>query len=487
MELYILDDLLRRETVIDQFESLIWTERFFTAGDCELVIQSTRGFRTLFQVDTVLAVNTSHRMMAIETVENKKDSDGQLNLHITCVSYETLLKNRVAKEGLTPLTNVSKGVTTVTVASPTVVAKSNHNLLTGDSVYLTTTGALPDGLVAGTTYFVIKVNSSTFRLALNADDAIAGVAINTTGTQSGVHTLWWVSNGKWRLTGTPGDIIRTIFQKICVNGIVNAGDIIPFFALDSTIPSGLFPADTILEPTEEYTVDVDIDTVYAIVTQMCEVYDLGFRIVRAPETPPYTEPELFFEVYAGSDRTTLQTDVPAVIFSPELDNLSETTELSSNAKEKNVAYVFGKNGAEIVYAEGYSAETVGLNRKVLMVKANDIDLAPGPELTAALQQKGKEELSKNRSLFAFDGKIPQFGSYRYMVDYNLGDLVEMRNGDGVTNNMRVTEQITIQDSEGERSYPTLATELLITPGSWLSWSANKVWDDFDAEVWADMT
>lgn len=72
---------------------------------------------------------------------------------------------------------------TVTIASPGVVTKDNHGLLTNDRMTLITTGTLPTGLVVDTFYYVIYINRYTFQLALTRD----GAAIVTSGTQSGVH------------------------------------------------------------------------------------------------------------------------------------------------------------------------------------------------------------------------------------------------------------------------------------------------------------
>jgi hypothetical protein len=57
-------------------------------------------------------------------------------------------------------------------------------------MFLTTTGTLPTGLTANTLYYVIFVSSSTFRLATTYANAIAGTAINTSVSQSGVHTAF---------------------------------------------------------------------------------------------------------------------------------------------------------------------------------------------------------------------------------------------------------------------------------------------------------
>lgn len=86
--------------------------------------------------------------------------------------------------------NDNLGTATVSIATPGVVTKAGHGLSNGSKVYFTTTGALPTGLLAGTVttnnYFVRNAGTDTFNLSLSADGAI----INTTGSQSGTHTLF---------------------------------------------------------------------------------------------------------------------------------------------------------------------------------------------------------------------------------------------------------------------------------------------------------
>ena len=279
---------------------------------------------------------------------------------------------------------------------------------------------------------------------------------------------------KWSLTGTPGEIARKIFNDICVLGTLDPGDVIPFM-----MPGTIFPEDTIPEPTDVVTMDIPPMSVFAAVKEICDLYDLGFRLVRNFDTS-----QLYFDIYSGSDRTTLQTDLAPVVFAPDLDNLKNTTEFTTIAQNKNIAYVFSPVGFEVVVPQDVDPEVAGFERRVLLVQADDIT---DPYNASALMiQRGKEELSKNRSFSAFDGELNQNSEYKYGVHYNLGDLVEMRNSDGVTNNMRVTEQIFVSDKEGERSYPTLAINLFITPGSWLAWDYNQVWADLGlTEYWAD--
>lgn len=75
---------------------------------------------------------------------------------------------------------------TITIASPGVITWAEHGLAAGTPVQFTTTGALPTGLIAGTTYYVISTGLATDSFQVSA--TLGGSAVNTSGTQSGVHT-----------------------------------------------------------------------------------------------------------------------------------------------------------------------------------------------------------------------------------------------------------------------------------------------------------
>lgn len=77
---------------------------------------------------------------------------------------------------------------TVTIASPGVFTLTAHQFSIGTPVYFTTTGALPTGLTAGTTYYVIAAGLTAN--AFEVSTQINGSAVNTSGTQSGTHTVY---------------------------------------------------------------------------------------------------------------------------------------------------------------------------------------------------------------------------------------------------------------------------------------------------------
>jgi len=73
---------------------------------------------------------------------------------------------------------------TMTISSPCVITWVDHGLQNHMPFKAVTTGDLPTGLVAGRTYWIINKATNTFQLAAVPN----GTAINTSGTQSGVHT-----------------------------------------------------------------------------------------------------------------------------------------------------------------------------------------------------------------------------------------------------------------------------------------------------------
>jgi hypothetical protein len=75
----------------------------------------------------------------------------------------------------------------ISIASPAVISTvSTVNVSVGQTVFFTTTGSLPTGIVAGTIYYVSNI--VTPGTSFNISAAPGGASINTSGSQSGTHT-----------------------------------------------------------------------------------------------------------------------------------------------------------------------------------------------------------------------------------------------------------------------------------------------------------
>jgi len=129
--------------------------------------------------------------------------NGSSTITVTAAAHGAATGDYVSFSGALAL---STQAFTVTIASPAVVTLTvplAHNT----PVSLLTTGALPTGLLSGPTYYVVNESGSTCNLA-NVPD---GAAINTTGAQSGTHTLSVVG-------GMTADVLNSDFEITVVSG-----------------------------------------------------------------------------------------------------------------------------------------------------------------------------------------------------------------------------------------------------------------------------
>lgn len=82
----------------------------------------------------------------------------------------------------------STSTVTITIATPAVITWTSHGLVSGQRVQFTTTGSLPTGISASTTYWVTVINSNTFNISTSLANAQAATFVATSGTQSGTQT-----------------------------------------------------------------------------------------------------------------------------------------------------------------------------------------------------------------------------------------------------------------------------------------------------------
>ncbi|MBA7544755.1 hypothetical protein ES705_37116 [subsurface metagenome] len=89
------------------------------------------------------------------------------------------------------------------------------DIATGKKIRFTTTGALPDPLIVGTTYFAIRVDDTRIKVAATLIDAIALAAMNLTTGGTGTHTV----------TVYIEDDAKTSFRSVGLNKPSSLGDI----------------------------------------------------------------------------------------------------------------------------------------------------------------------------------------------------------------------------------------------------------------------
>ena len=118
--------------------------------------------------------------------------------------------------------------TSVVSISGDTLSFTNHRFVTGQKVTYTDGGGTAiGGLTDGTSYFIIKVDQNTIKLATNASNAASSTAINlTSGAAGGSHTLKVAFDGtntKFKATfnnGKKAKISRAAQITLSINGVI---------------------------------------------------------------------------------------------------------------------------------------------------------------------------------------------------------------------------------------------------------------------------
>lgn len=193
-----------------------------------------------------------------------------------------------------------------------------------------------------------------------------------------------------------------------------------------------------------------------VVSEICAVYDYGFRV-------RFNGTNFVFSLYQGTNRSTGQTENTPVIFSPDYENIGNTSYKYDKATFATAVYVAGEGeGSNRTIYNGYYIGFTGLARREIWVDARnesstteDGELTPA-EYAAILREQGKEALRENMYTLDFSGEILNVNAYTYGVDYNLGDTVSVINEYGIRGNAVISEITEVEDETGYRLIPTFS-------------------------------
>lgn len=190
------------------------------------------------------------------------------------------------------------------------------------------------------------------------------------------------------------------------------------------------------------------------VSDICKEQSYGFKI-------SFVNGQFVFDLYKGVDRSYNQTERPFVVFSPEFENLGNSEYSEDKTTLYNAVYVAGEGEGTDRVIVGVG-NTAGLRRRETWVDARnessntDSGTLTPTEYAYMLAQQGNEEIKKSTKTVNFGGEILNFDVYKYGVDYNLGDVVQIVNEYGIQGTATVTEVTEVEDETGYHIYPTLS-------------------------------
>jgi hypothetical protein len=209
------------------------------------------------------------------------------------------------------------------------------------------------------------------------------------------------------------------------------------------------------------------DSIYDVVKKVCQAYHLGFKI------EVNSNNEFEFSLYAGVDRSQSQSSESYVVFSPNNDNLLNSNYLESIKNYKNVLRIGGEGeGATQTFITHYvefdnetSTEITGLKRREIYVDCHDVSsildgnvVMDAGQYTNTLVQKGVEKMAELVPETAFEGEIDSTVMFEYMKDFKVGDICEIANEYGISDQVRITEVVQTWEPDGYTCIPTLESK-----------------------------
>ena len=95
MDVYVLAPDRTIIGVVDQYQSFIWTERYYAAGDCELYVRATKQNRELLQTGNFLTKEEGGSLCLITSVEAKTDANNGSWMIVKGKDARSILNQRV--------------------------------------------------------------------------------------------------------------------------------------------------------------------------------------------------------------------------------------------------------------------------------------------------------------------------------------------------------------------------------------------------------
>jgi len=135
-------------------------------------------------------------------------SVGGTKLYGAYAIYNVVSSNQFQVIAETPATYTNIQTATITNASPAVITVTTAPV-NGTVVKFSTTGTLPTGITAGTTYFVKSATSNTFQIATTP----TGASINTLSAGSGTHTATFPGQVAYFTTATGLSTVSVLFPN----------------------------------------------------------------------------------------------------------------------------------------------------------------------------------------------------------------------------------------------------------------------------------
>lgn len=393
MDLYTLTDQFLSKDPIDEFVSAIWTERYFQAGDVQLVVPATAEMIEKLIPGTFLALRGSKEVMLLET-QNIED-------RLMTVVGSTLigfLNQRIAWFKNPDYSSSIEGSPRIVDYSLAGAAAKKPGEFISHVVNKMVIDPTP---ITGFESGWLLVNPDW---EYDAIDHLELGPIDTSGTAK-------------RLTIPIGPLYDGIAQLAEQEGVG-----ISLYLDSATIDTGYILKFTTYQGKDHSTGSAyplvrllpDMDTLSDIkeIRSKANYKNVCYVWYKDELSTHYAEPTL--PIPEGFERRVMVTD----------------------AQGEPV-------GRKVTVSRG-------------MTFWAEYEVVGTAEIAAFRAQNAKDALANHNYIQAIDGQTSPQSEYKFGIDYGLGDIIELAGITGLISKARITEYIRSQDKSGEREYPTIS-------------------------------
>lgn len=167
---------------------------------------------------------------------------------------------------------------------------------------------------------------------------------------------------------------RIVWEKTTVSGnlqqavkrLINAAFVSP------SIEARRVANFTFKESTDEAITNLTIESadyfkqnLYDVISDLCQEKKIGYRIL-----PDWSNGGFIFELYAGTNRSYTQSDVPWVIFSPAMENLLEGRFVETREDIKTAALAVASDGSYGIEVLSDELKFTSLQRREIAIDTN---------------------------------------------------------------------------------------------------------------------
>lgn len=394
MDLYTLTENFLPEAVVDEFSSVVWTERYSEAGDVQLVTPAYPEYIDMLREGTYLGMAGTKEVMQLQTQSIEKGLLTVLGKSLLAYLDERLHWNRTtdSSQPIGDLTQTAK-------LGELISDRVSRMVITGQNY-------------TGNPWENLNLDWE--------DDKIPGLTLGAIDA-SGIASRWTIPIGP---------LYSVISKPAKDDGLglslyLEYADPISGYSLKFTTYRGVDrTSDQSAVPLLRLSPDLESMTGLKEVRSIDGYKNVVYVIYKNILYTRYEDPN---NIPVGRDRRVMVTDAEG--------------EPVGHKEMRYGGYGSGGGAMTPNYggAFGYLEDVVG---------AEDI--------AKFIDQNAKDALANHNYIRAVDGEVSRANEYVFGVDYGLGDILELEGLTGIIQKARVTEFIRAQDNKGEQSYPTLA-------------------------------